>query len=172
MYCLKCGAPNPDNSSCCSQCGTHFASTALKSGAVQIAQSGIVKGLLVLWGQWFVMPLRTLKLTAQQLRQLGAAGAMELSSDIPHLTWLRIAGGTLACVGIFIALIAGTFEALSSLGEIRYSAGSAILKFFGFLLAGGFGAIAIDWAIMTGMVEGLGLVVGIANNMKKMADRT
>ena len=81
MYCPKCGTQNADNSTRCIKCDTHFAGAAFKAGASQIAQSGIVKGLLVLWGQWFVMPLRTLKLTAQQLRELGGAGLASCLDD-------------------------------------------------------------------------------------------
>lgn len=171
MYCPKCGQQNPDDSSRCAHCGTHFAGAAFKAGAVQLAQSGVIKGFFVLWGQWFVMPLRTLKLTAQQLRELGGAGTMNLNTDIPHLTWIRIAGGTLACIGIFVAVLGGVVMALNALSGIGRAPVAAITKFIGYLLGGGLSAIAIDWFIMTWMVEGLGLMIGIANNIRKLAEK-
>jgi len=169
MFCPKCGTRVPDGSSHCSNCGAALAGSSLKAGAVQIAQSSAVKGFFVLWGMWFTMPLKTLKLCARQLREFGQAGSLETSSDLPHLSWVRVAGGTIASIGIVIFIAIGVIKGLMSLGDFRYSAGRAFGGLIGYPIGGFFAAIVWDWFVMTWFVEMLGLWVGMANDIKKLA---
>jgi hypothetical protein len=169
MFCPKCGTENANMSSRCTSCGTHFTGAALRAGAVQMAQSGVLKGFFTLWLAWFTMPVKTIRLTAQQLREYGSVGALENGNDIPHLTWVRAAGGTLACIGIFVALIWGVWKGVEGLGDIRYDTSGALLGLVGYPLAGALAAIVIDWAIMTFFVEMLGLWVGVSDNIRRLA---
>jgi len=169
MFCPKCGTANADDGARCTNCGTHLTGAVLRAGAVQMAQSGVLKGFFSLWLAWFTMPVKTIKVTARQLREYGAQGAVNTDNEIPHLTWVRAAGGTLACIGIFVALVWGIWKGLASLGDIKYDASGALLGLIGYPLAGALGAIVIDWTIMTLIVEMLGLWVGISDNIRRMA---
>lgn len=169
MFCPKCGAQNADNSARCTSCGTHFTGAALLAGAAQVAQSGVVKGFFALWLAWFTMPIKTIRVTARQLREFGGGGAIDVGNDIPHLTWVRAAGGTLACIGIFVALAWGVWKGIDGLGAIKYDTGGALLGLIGYPLAGALAAIVIDWAIMTWIVEMLGLWIGMSDNIRRMA---
>jgi hypothetical protein len=169
MYCPKCGARNVDDGARCTNCGAHLSGAALHAGAVQMAQSGVVKGFFTLWLAWFTMPVKTIRVTARQLREFGDSGALEIGNEIPHLTWVRAAGGTLACIGIFTALAWGLWKGLSGLGDIRYDTSGALLGLVGWPVAGALAAIIIDWVIMTWIVELLGLWVGMSDNIRRMA---
>ncbi|MGQ0835364.1 MAG: hypothetical protein ACT4O5_10685 [Gammaproteobacteria bacterium] len=120
-------------------------------------------------GAWFTMPIKTIRVTARQLREFGGGGAIDVGNDIPHLTWVRAAGGTLACIGIFVALAWGLWKGIDGLGAIKYDTGGALLGLVGYPLAGALAAIVIDWAIMTWIVEMLGLWIGMSDNIRRMA---
>lgn len=167
MFCPNCGTQNPDRASRYGQCGTSFAGAALRAGAVQIAHSGVVKGFLVLWAAWFTMPFRTLRITGQQLREIGGGG-LDVANDVPHLTWVRVAGGTLASIAIAIALAAGLIKGLAGLGNLRWDTSGALLGLIGWPLCGLLIAIALDWLVMMG-TELLGMSLGIARDIRKLA---
>lgn len=169
MFCSNCGAQNADLASRCANCGTHFTGAALRAGAVQLAQSGVVKGFFVLWGAWFTMPFKTWRITAQQLREIGGGG-LNVANDIPHLTWVRVAGGTMASIAVALALLVGLVKGLSGLGDIRWNASGALLGLIGYPLLGLLIAIVLDWFVMMG-TEMLGLWVGMSQNIKKLASR-
>jgi len=169
MFCPNCGTQNADNALRCASCGTHFTGAALRAGAVQIARSGVVKGFFVLWGGWFTMPFKTLRITAQQLREIGGGG-LDVANDVPHLTWVRVAGGTLASIVVLVVLAAAIIKGLAGLGDIRWNTSGALLGLIGYPLLGLLIAIALDWFVMMG-TEMLGLWLGISQNIKKLASR-
>lgn len=169
MYCPNCGTQNADNASRCTSCGTHFTGAALRAGAAQIAQSGVIKGFFVLWGAWFTMPFKTLRITARQLREIGGGG-LSVANDIPHLTWVRTAGGTVASIAVLAALAGGLIKGLVGLGDMRWNTSGALLGLIGYPLAGLLLAIVLDWFVMLG-TEMLGLWVGISQNIKALAAR-
>lgn len=169
MFCPNCGTQNADNAARCGSCGTHFTGAALRAGAAQLAQSGVVKGFFVLWGAWFMMPFKTLRITAQQLREIGGGG-LDVANDIPHLTWVRVAGGTVASIAVLLILAAGIIKALAGLGNIGSNTGGALLGLIGYPSGALLIAIVMDWFVMMG-TEMLGLWVGISQNIKKLAAR-
>lgn len=169
MFCPNCGTQNDDNAPRCSNCGAHFTGAALRAGAAQIARSGVVKGFFVLWGAWFTMPFKTLRITAQQLREIGGGG-LSVANDIPHLTWVRVAGGTVASIAVVLILAAGIIKALAGLGDIRWNTSGALLGLIGYPLLALLIAIVTDWFVMMG-TEMLGLWVGMSQNIKKLGAR-
>jgi hypothetical protein len=169
MFCPSCGAQNADTASRCASCGTHFTGAALRAGAAQLAQSSVVKGFFVLWGAWFTMPFKTLRITGQQLREIGGGG-LSVANDIPHLTWVRVAGGTVASIAVLLALIGGVIKGLTGLGDIRWNTSGALLGLIGYPLLGLLLAIVMDWFVMMG-TEMLGLWVSMSHNIKKLAVR-
>jgi hypothetical protein len=64
-----------------------------------LTQSGAVKGFFILVLSFFMKPLRTLRMTAKHLREIGAKSALEVeNTNVPHLTWLGVAGNVIASV--------------------------------------------------------------------------
>lgn len=169
MFCPNCGTQNADNAPRCGSCGTHFTGAALRAGAVQLARSGVVKGFFVLWGAWFTMPFKTLRITGQQLREIGGGG-LNVANDIPHLTWVRVAGGTLASIAVLVVLAAGIVKGITGLGGIRWNTSGALLGVIGYPLIALLIAIILDWFVMMG-TEMLGLWLGMSQNIKKLALR-
>ncbi len=98
-----------------------------QTGAVANVQEGaIIKGFLILMGSFFTMPIKTLKITAQELREVGSKGKIDTgSTNIPHLTWLEIAGHLVISITVIVIVVAGLLMGLMSLKDIRYSAASA-----------------------------------------------
>ncbi len=139
--------------------------------AAGAGSGGAVKGFFILVASYFMMPLRTLKIVREQLREIGSKGVIDVSTELPHLNWLRVAGGVVACLAIFVALIAGLIGAISALDSFSYDAGNSIVKFFFYLvIAGPLGAVFANWFIMY-LVELISIWVTINNNIRKMADR-
>jgi hypothetical protein len=145
------------------------AATAALSAA---AQSGAVKGVLVLFISFFTMPLKTLRLTVHQLREVGAAGTLGLgSTTLPHLSWLRVAGNFVVSVVIVGVLAFGLYQGVMSLGQLKYSASAAIGGLIWKPLAALFVAVAADWVIGF-MLELLGIMVVISNDVRTIANRS
>jgi hypothetical protein len=176
MFCTSCGAQMPVNAIKCPQCGTSMgtaAATAAASAALSAAaQSGAVKGFVVLVISFFTMPLKTLRLTVQQLREVGAAGSLGLgTTTLPHLTWLRVAGNFVVSVVIVGILLTGLYQGVMSLGQLKYSATSAIGGLIWKPLAALFVAVAADWVIGF-VLELLGILVVISNDVRSIATRS
>jgi hypothetical protein len=168
MFCSNCGTQVPDDSVRCTNCGA-----AMRGGATAVSHSGggAVKGFFILVGSYFTMPIKTVVMTRNQLREIGSRGMFDVSMELPHLNWLRVAGGVIACVAIFGALLYGIVKAILQLQAMDYDAGGALMRFAGYLIiAGPLLAVFANWFIMY-MVELISLWVAIANNIKKMADR-
>jgi hypothetical protein len=169
MFCSSCGTQVPDDANRCTNCGA-----AMRSGAgaafASVASSGAVKGFFILIASWFTMPLKTMKLTAAQLREIGARGEIDVSGELPHLNWVRVAGGVLACFAVFVVALYFLIQAFRSLGQMDFSVKDALLDFVRYLILGGLGAVVADWAVMY-LVELISLWVGMAGNIKKMAER-
>ena len=142
------------------------------AGAATGARSGgAVKGFFILVASYFMMPLRTLKIVREQLREIGSRGVIDVGTELPHLNWLRVAGGVVACLAIFGALLYGLVKAISALDSFSYEAGNSIMQFLVWLvLLGPLCAVFANWFIMY-LVELISIWVTINNNIKKMADR-
>lgn len=148
--------------------GTAAASAALSAAA----QSGAVKGFLVLVVSFFTMPLKTLRLTVQQLREVGAAGTLGLgTTTLPHMSWLRVAGNFVVSIAIVGILAYGLYEAVSALGQIKYSVKEALMGSVWALVSAVFKAIAADWVIGF-VLEFLGILVVISNDVRSIATRS
>jgi zinc-ribbon domain len=179
MFCSSCGTQVPDDSIRCTNCGA-----AMRAGAggvpADVAQpGGAIKGFFILVGSYFTMPLKTLRLTQSQLREIGAKGSFDISADLPHLNWLRVAGGVLASTAVFGMLLWGVVKAIGALSNSNEfesfgggggSVGDRLFHALLYLIVGGLGAVVVDWFVMY-LVELISIWVGIANNIKKMADR-
>lgn len=147
--------------------GTAAATAALTAAA----QSGAVKGFVVLIVSFFTMPLKTLRLTVQQLREVGAAGTLGLgSTTLPHLSWLRVAGNFVVSAVIVGILLYGLYQGVMSLGQLKYSAQSAIGGLIWKPIAALFVAVAADWVIGF-VLELLGILVVISNDVRSIASR-
>jgi len=167
MFCSSCGTQVPDDSVRCTNCGA----TMRGGAAAASGTGGAIKGFFILLGSYFTMPLRTLIITRNQLREIGAKGMFDVGGELPHLNWLRVAGGVIACVAIFGALLFGIFQGISALDAFSYDKGGALMKFVGYIvIAGPLFAVFANWFVMY-LVELITLWVGIANNIRKMADR-
>ncbi|MBT9168898.1 MAG: hypothetical protein DDT19_02249 [Syntrophomonadaceae bacterium] len=165
MFCSKCGA-NIVEGAKCPKCGEAGAVSGLKT------EGSAFMGFLILLASFFTMPLKTLKRTLQQLRELGGKGKLEAKdTDIPHLTWLGIAGNFVASLAVAVILAVSAVKALSSLQGIKYSVSSAIGGFLLNLIGGVLAAIAADWIVMV-WIEILTLMVIITNNVKKIASKS
>jgi hypothetical protein len=135
------------------------------------AGGGAVKGFFILVASYFLMPLRTLRIVRDQLREVGSKGVLDLSTELPHLNWLRVAGGVVACIAIFLALLFGLFKGISAYNENSYEMGTAIVQFIVyFLIVGPLFAVFANWFVMY-MVELISIWLNINSNIKKMADR-
>ena len=141
------------------------------SAAAGSSSGSAVKGFFILIASWFLMPLKTLKIVRDQLREIGSKGMLDVSTELPHLNWVRVAGGVIACLAIFIALLAGLFEGISAYNEHSYETGTAIVQFIVYLvIVGPLCAVVANWFIMY-MVELITIWVSMNNNIKRMADR-
>jgi len=162
MFCPNCGKQIPEGSTKCHQCGE-----VLRE--ITRAEGGAIMGFFLLLASFFTMPLKTLQLTALQLREIGGKGKLDIAAtEIPHLTWLGVAGHLLASMAVILILVIGVFKGVSSLTHLKYSAGTAIGGLFLYTIGGIFLAIIADWLIMI-FLELLLLWVGIANDIKKIA---
>lgn len=165
MFCSGCGAKVALGSARCPQCGE-----VLGFGGSVITGNAF-KGFIILLVSWFTMPLRTLKITLVQLRELGGKGSLDVEdTETPHLTWLVIAGNFLSSLVIALILILGVLIGINSLKAWEYSKQDAIRGFIVSPIIGVFAAIAVDWLIMIWR-EILLLMVYIAKDIKKIANR-
>lgn len=166
MFCPNCGAKLQEGSAKCSQCGEIFSA----SGAT--SDGNAFKGFLILLVSYFTMPVKTLKITIRQLKELGAKGSLEVEeTEIPHLTWLGIAGHFVASLVIVLIVVAGVVMGLLSLKALDYSAKEAFKGLIMNPIYGVLIAIAANWFIMV-WLELLLLVVNITNNIKKIAGKS
>jgi hypothetical protein len=171
MFCTNCGGQMPANSIKCPQCGTSMGTAAATAALSAAAKSGAVKGLFVLVVSFFTMPLKTLRLTVHQLREVGAAGTLGLGTTrLPHLTWLRVAGNFILSVIIVVILLIGLYQGVMSLKQLKYSATAAIGGFVWKPIAALFVAVLADW-IIGFVLELLGILEEIANDVRAIAAR-
>jgi len=171
MFCTNCGAQMPNTAINCPQCGASMGVAAASAALNAVAKSGAIKGFVVLVVSFFTMPLKTLRLTVHQLREVGAAGALQLgSTTLPHLSWLRVAGNLVVSIVIVGILATGLVLGLASLGEIRHSPTDAIAGLIWKPVAALLVAVAADWVIGFGL-ELLGIFVVISNDVRTLVDR-
>jgi len=164
MFCPSCGKQIPEGSAKCPQCGE-----VLKE--VTRAEGGAILGFFLLLASFFTMPLKTMQITAVQLREIGGKGKLDVeSTEIPHLTWLGIAGHLIASIAVILIVVIGVIKGISSLTHLRYSAGDAIGGLLVNTIGGLFLAIIADWLIMISL-ELLLLWVGIANDIKRIGHK-
>jgi hypothetical protein len=157
MFCTNCGAQLPEGSTTCSKCNASLT-------GVSKTESGFLQGLLgflILLLSWFTMPFKTLKVTAAQLKEVGGKGKLDVAhTEIPHLTWLGVAGRVVASIVVIVVIIGGIITGLTQGGIAIIAAPVG-----GFLLA-----MALDWLIMI-FIEMISLLASIANDVKKVADK-
>jgi len=166
MFCTSCGATMPDNTTQCPKCGQS------NGQADTLPDSGAFKGFFILFVSFFTMPLKTLKLTAAQLREVGAKGALDVKhTTIPHLTWLAVASKVLASISIVLAILWGASKGVMSLGDMQYDAKGALLGLVMYPIGGILAAALLDWFIMV-LFEMLALTVNIANDIRRIADQS
>lgn len=164
MFCTKCGEQIPKGSIKCSQCGEY-----ILTESTQAESGGAIKGFFILIVSFFTMPIKTLKITLAQLREIGSKGKLDVeSTEIPHLTWLGVAGHFLASIAIILIITASILMGLGSLLDLKDSFFKAILGLIFKPIGGVFLAIIADWIIMFSL-ELILLWVGIANDIRKMA---
>lgn len=130
-----------------------------------------VAGFFILIAAFFSMPIKTLKITIQELREVSYKGKLDVAAtDIPHLTWLHVAGRLFISIIVVLIVVLGILGGLYSLKDIRYSATSAIGGLILYPIGGAFAAILVDWFMAIGL-ELLGLWAGMANDLKKISQR-
>lgn len=179
MYCSNCGSKLQPGDAQCGTCGTLVARA--NTGFVvpadmarALAQSSTVKGLWVLFLTYFTMPFHTMRLAGRLLREIGAAGALDLNTDLPHLTWLRTAWAVIATLVFFIILVSGSLYNFVEFNSNMTQRPSHIGEHAGGFVAGLIGtylaALLADWLIMF-FSEMLALWINMANNIKRIADR-
>lgn len=169
MFCSNCGENIPDSSLKCPKCGHP---TGIGGTIQQEFEGGAFKGFLILLLSFFTMPLKTLKLTGVQLREVGAKGALDVKhTTIPHLTWLAVASKMLASIAIVLAILWGLSKGVMSLGDMKYNAKDALLGLVMYPIGGILIAAALDWLIMI-WFELLALMVNIANDIRRIADHS
>jgi hypothetical protein len=166
MFCANCGKQIPKGSVKCSQCGEYVLAESTQTGG-----GGAIKGFFLLIVSFFTMPIKTLKITVAQLREIGGKGKLDIeTTEIPHLTWLGVAGNFVASICIVLFIVAGIIRGLNAIFDPGYSTSESILWLFLNPIGGVFSAIIIDWLIMF-WLEILTLWVGIANDIKKLAHK-
>lgn len=129
-----------------------------------------VAGFFILIAAFFSMPVKTLKITIQELRMVSNKGLDVAATDIPHLTWLHVAGHLFISIIVVVIVVLGILWGLYSLKNIRYSPTSAIGGLILYPVGGAFAAILADWFMAIGL-ELLGLWSGMANDIKKISQR-
>ena len=168
MFCSSCGTQLPEGSVRCTNCGASLNDFNISAAISSAAKSGAIKGFFILLASFFVMPLKTLRLTVQQLRAIGSRGALDVdSTDVPHLSWLKTAGNLIASTVVVVLVISGVIQGLFSLRDFGHSAGSAIGGLIGYPIAAILSAVVADWLIMF-WLELMQLWVNIANDIKHM----
>ncbi len=130
-----------------------------------------VAGFFILIAAFFSMPVRTLKITIQELREVSNKGKLDMAAtDIPHLTWLHVAGHLFISIMVVVIVVLGILFGLYSLKDIRHSPTGAIGGLILYPIGGAFAAILADWFMAIGL-ELLGLWAGMANDIKKISQR-
>ncbi len=170
MFCSQCGAQNSDDSLRCTSCGAQLRGIPGAAVLKEIGQSGALKGVVVLVVSFFTMPIRTVRIMTGMLREVGSRGAFDTeTSDVPHTSWLLTAGVVLVVVAMFVALGVFLYQAIDELPRIRRDASRALGGFVVNLALGIAAFIGTNWVGML-VLEQISLVVGIANNVKKIAN--
>lgn len=172
MFCTNCGAQIAGGAIKCPECGTSMGAAAASAAFQAAKQSGVLKGIFVLIVSFITMPLKTLRLTVQQLRELGGAGVLGLGdTTLPHLSWLRVANNFVASVVIVTILAVGIFQGLWSLGDLKYSAKDAIAGLIWKPVAALLVAVVADWIIGI-VMELLGILIVISNDVRAILNRS
>jgi hypothetical protein len=165
MFCSNCGNPVSEGSVKCANCNAALGVTIKPQGSAG-------KGFLVLLISFFTMPLKTLKMTIQQLKELGEKGRLDIKeTDIPHLTWLGIAGNFVASLVIVLIVTAGVIKGLLSLGDLDHAVEKALFWLIINPIGGVLFAILANWIIML-WLEILLLLVYISKDIKKIANKS
>jgi hypothetical protein len=111
-------------------------------------------------------------MTIQQLKELGEKGRLDIEeTDIPHLTWLGIAGNFVASLVIVLIVAAGVVIGLLSLGDLDHSVEKALFWLIISPIGGVLFAILANWIIML-WLEILLLLVYISKDIKKIANKS
>jgi hypothetical protein len=111
-------------------------------------------------------------MTIQQLKELGEKGRLDIEeTEIPHLTWLGIAGNFVASLVIVLIVAAGVVKGLLSLKDLDFSVEKALFWLIVNPIGGVLFAILANWVIML-WLEILFLLVYISNNIKKIANKS
>lgn len=172
MFCTSCGAQMPVNAIKCPQCGTSMGAAAATAALSAAAQSGALKGFFVLLVSFFTMPLKTLRLTVQQLREVGESGVVGIgSSALPHFSWLRVAQNLLVSIVIAVILLTGIVSGLMSLKQLQYSVSGAIGGLIWKPVLALLVAVAADWVVGL-ILEMIYCIVVISDDVHKIASRT
>ncbi len=165
MFCPNCGNQIANGDLKCSRCGEMVGSMVSKN------LGSSFKGFLILLISFFTMPLKTLKITLYQLRELGAKGSLDIQeTEIPHLTWLKVASHFITSSVVILIVIGGIISGIMSLEKLRYSITEAIVGFIFYPIMGVVIAILVDWLVMISL-ELIMLSVSITNDVKKIANK-
>ncbi|RMF95271.1 MAG: zinc ribbon domain-containing protein [Candidatus Schekmanbacteria bacterium] len=166
MFCIECGKQIPDCSTVCPECGQ-----VLKITKITPSYRSTIKGFFGLLFSFISMPIKTLKLTVNELKELGNQGKLDVdSTNIPHLTWLGIAGRMIISIIIIGTVIFGFASGINYLTQIRRSMGNAIGGLIGSIIGGLFLAIFLDWLFSLSL-EMMQIFVNISNDIKKLSNK-
>lgn len=157
MFCSNCGSQLPEGSTTCSKCDINIAAVSKTENAFL----AVLLGFLILLLSYFTMPFKTLKLSIAQLKEVGAKGKFDVAStEIPHLTWMGVAGCVLGSMLVVVVIVVSI---VMGLGQ----GGVAIIvsPLIGFIVA-----ITLDWSIMI-WIEIIMLLASITNDVRKIANR-
>ena len=174
MNCGACGALAADGDMFCGGCGAKLAERKpspaarvsldpeaverLKGGAhaaakiaqdlgVQVGKSSMLRGLIVMFASFFLMPFKTMSSAGRLLRSIGERGALDEKTDQPHLTWLMTAFPVWGTLVFFSIMIGG---ALNAFGVVKLvpQAGSSPVAIVSLLVVFYLVAVVVDWLIM------------------------
>jgi hypothetical protein len=186
MFCPNCGSANEEGAKFCDNCGREIfyrqsggssGSRAFRGGASESA----FKGFFILIAAYFTMPIKTIRLTFSELRDVGSGEKFDLeATELPHLTWMTVAGHLVTTMVLFIITFLTTiytlknfyniFNPSSSFFGAADSLSTRIITFLGTPITGALLAVAANWILMMSL-ELLTILIGIANNVKKVAHK-